>query len=101
MVRHCPALGRICSRDTWPREVGNTPRPRLGRSLAELSAKSLASSVLQRGSGMVRLLEAKTGVSWQGGGIDAGAGNTMLGCLCNQRFLLLPFRRAKLHQTIW
>lgn len=48
---------------------------------------------------LVRLLEAKTGVSWQGGGIEAGAGNTTLGCLCNQRFLLLCTHALQESQT--
>lgn len=55
MLQNCFRLwpmDRLCSRDSRAQEAGDTPWPRPGRLLDELSAKFLASFELQRGSGM-------------------------------------------------
>lgn len=99
-------MDRLCSRDTWAREAGDTPWPRPKRSLAELSVNSLASSELQRGSGMgwrdcwrPRLgLVGRKEKQELAQAMPCLAGLIIRGS-CSS--LLLPFRGAKIHQTAW
>lgn len=74
--------------------------------LAELSAKPLARSELQRGSGMGLGDFWRPGLGLVGRKEEqelAQAGPRLAGCVIRDAcsVLLLPFRRAKIHPTVW
>lgn len=99
-------MDRLCSRDTWAGEAGDTPWPRPWRLLVEFSAKFLASTQHQRSSGMGwwDCWRPRPGLVGREEEQElAQAIPCSAGCVIRHTCLslLLPIRRAKIHQTIW